>query len=274
VEHAAQPSIQREGARTIRVAAIGDLHARAASPLGLAEDLRAIDGGADVLVITGDLTESGRLPEAQVVSDLLSEMSIPKVAVLGNHDRRGVRRKAMRAVLEQAGVHLLDGTSHTMTFADGRRLGLAGVGGYGGGFWPEEVPDLVHARISKAVGLRARRESLRLEVALASLDHERTDATIVVLHYSPTASTLGEEPILKYWMLGNSLLGRVIDGHPVDLVLHGHAHLGNNAGQTPGGTPVRNVAVQVIGRPVIYDVQRTQRVTEVTAPLMVGGGRP
>ncbi|MGI8962957.1 MAG: metallophosphoesterase family protein [Thermomicrobiales bacterium] len=252
--------------RPIRLAAIGDLHLRTVIPRQMAEDLRSIDGTADVLVITGDLTEGGKIPEVELASELLSTIRMPKVAVLGKHDRRGLRRKAMRIVLEAAGVTLLDGASVTLTFDDGRRLGLAGVGGYGGGFWPEEVPDLVSARISQAVAVRARRESLRLEEALASLVGQSNDANVVVLHYSPTVSTLGNEPLIKYWMLGNSLLGKVIDAHDVDLVLHGHAHLGNHVGQTPGGVPVRNVAATVTGKPMIYDVSANRTVADIGSP--------
>ncbi len=252
--------------RPIRLAAIGDLHLRTTIPQQLADALCSIDGSADVLVITGDLTDGGKIPEVELVSELLSHIQMPKVAVLGNHDRRGLRRKAMRIVLEASGVTLLDGNSLTLTFDDGRRLGMAGVGGYGGGFWPEEVPDLVSARISQAVAVRARRESLRLQEALASLADQNNDANVVVLHYSPTVSTLGHEPPSKYWMLGNSLLGRVIDAHEIDLVLHGHAHLGNHAGQTPGGVPVRNVAAHVTGRPMIYDVCADRAVEDIGYP--------
>ncbi len=250
----------------IRLAAIGDLHLRTTIPRALADDLAAIDGLADLLVITGDLTEGGKIPEVELARELLSGIAMPKVAVLGNHDRRGIRRKAMRLALEASGVTLLDGGSLTMTFSGGRTLGIAGVGGYGGGFWPEEVPDLVSARFSKAVGVRARRESLRLQTALDALAGQRNTANIVVMHYSPTVSTLGNEPLIKYWMLGNSLLGKVIDDHQVDLVLHGHAHLGNHIGQTPGGVPVRNVAAHVTGRPTLYDVGIERDVREVPPP--------
>lgn len=245
-------SVQLES--PFRIAAIGDLHLKADVPQKMADELALIDGSVDLLVIAGDITEGGRLPEVELACDLLAGISTPIIAVLGNHDRRGVRRRAMRLLLEQAGVRLLDGNSIVHECRDGRRLGLAGVGGYGGGFWPEEAPDLISARFSKAVGLRARREAIRLQAALDELDREESDAVVVVLHYSPTVSTLGEEPPIKHWMLGNSLLGRVIDDHCVDLVIHGHAHLGNQYGQTPGGTPVRNVAVSVTGGPVVYDV--------------------
>lgn len=256
---------------TFRIAAIGDLHLKSAVPRDIAEELAALDGKVDLLVIAGDITEGGRLPEVELACDLLAGIRTPIIAVLGNHDRRGVRRRAMRLLLESAGVRLLDGSSLVHVGPGGGKIGLAGVGGYGGGFWPEEVPDLIAARLSKAVGVRARREALRLQNALDELEFRDSDVVVVVMHYSPTVSTLGEEPPLKYWMLGNSLLGRVIDDHRVDLVIHGHAHLGNEYGQTPGGTPVRNVAVSVTGGPVIYEVSRRRLVAPSLAQSLAAG---
>jgi hypothetical protein len=49
-------------------------------------------------------------------------------------------------------------------------------------------------------------------------------------------------------MLGNCELGVVLDRYAPDLVIHGHAHLGTLMGQTPGGVPVRNVALPVVGK--------------------------
>ncbi len=251
--------------RIVRIAAIGDLHVHNDIPVDLANGLRALNGQVDALIIAGDLTDGGRIPEMRLTAELLGELDMPKIAVLGNHDRRGLRRREMRHLLDQAGTTLLDGDAYTLAFPNGLRLGFAGVGGYGGGFWPEEVPDIVSARLSKAVALRARRESVRLETALTSLASDTTDANLVVMHYSPTVSTLGHEPPIKYWMLGNSLLGKVIDDHHVDLVLHGHAHLGNYVGQTPGGVPVRNVAAHVVGRPMLFDIAANGGISEVTA---------
>lgn len=250
--------------KPIRIAAIGDLHLRTTVPVDLADDLLSVDGQADLLLLAGDLTENGRIPEVEMAGELLSTIRMPKVAVLGNHDRRGVRRKAMRDILERAGIVLLDGDAYTMHLPDNRLLGLAGVGGYGGGFWPDEGADIVSARLTKAVGIRARREAQRLDTALHHLANQPVDATVVMMHYSPTVSTLGNEPVVKYWMLGNSLLGNVIDNHPVDLVIHGHAHLGNPVGQTPGGVPVRNVAAHVIGRPMMYNVRTSRQVDDLT----------
>lgn len=244
-------------------------------PAQLVDGLGALEGAVDLLVIAGDITENGRIPEVELASGLFSTLTMPKIAVLGNHDRRGIRRRAMRLLLEASGVRLLDGDSLIHRFDDGRTIALAGVGGYGGGFWPEEAPDLLATRLSKAVGVRARREALRLAAALDDIGPDEVDAVVVVMHYAPTVSTLGDEPLLKYWMLGNSLLGRVIDDHEVDLVIHGHAHLGNHEGLTPGGTPVRNVAAHVTGSPRIYEVTGRKSVhTAGSGYDLVAASRP
>ncbi|MGC4107522.1 MAG: metallophosphoesterase [Thermomicrobiales bacterium] len=249
--------------RPVRVAAIGDLHLHDSVPSALTEALLSMNDVADLLVIAGDITENGRIPEGELARDLFGGITIPKIAVLGNHDRRGARRIALRRTFEAAGIQLLDGDASVIELNDGRTVGIAGVGGYGGGFWPEETPDVPGARISKAVGVRARREAVRLRHALDDIARKDLDVRLVVMHYAPTTSTLGDEPVMKYWMLGNSQLGRVIDEHAVDLVIHGHAHLGNEVGQTPGGTPVRNVATHVTGGPVLYKVAAGKQVESI-----------
>lgn len=256
-------SSEKRAIRPVRIAAIGDLHVRTEMPAAVVEGLEAIGDAVDILIIAGDLTENGRLPEIAIASEFLAKIDTIKIAVLGNHDRRGFKRVAFRNYLDRAGIILLDGDARVFRLADGRVIGIAGAGGYGGGFWPEEQPDILHARISKAVGVRARRESERLRNAISVLNGDGIDLRLVVLHYAPTVSTLGDEPLLKYWMLGNSLLGKAIDESDIDLVIHGHAHLGNQVGQTPAGTPVRNVAASVTGGPVIYDVLPYQQVTTV-----------
>jgi Icc-related predicted phosphoesterase len=87
------------------------------------------------------------------------------------------------------------------------------------------------------------------------------DVTIALMHFSPTVSTLGREPIAKYWMLGNCELGVVLDRHRPDLVIHGHAHLGNLEGHTVGGLPVRNVAVSITSDVYIEAVSSVERET-------------
>jgi Icc-related predicted phosphoesterase len=230
---------------SIRVAAIGDLHIRGREDLGAIPGLAALSENADLLLVAGDLTENGRLPEAELAGELLATARLPVVAVLGNHDLRSLRRVAFRRVLERSGVEVLDGSATVVRLANGSRVGIAGTVGSGGGFWPHEGPDAIHARTLKRLAIRARRECHALERALLSLD---ADVRIAMLHFAPTTTTLGREPLAKYWMLGNCELGVVLDRRVPDLVIHGHAHLGTLRGSTLGGVPVRNVALPVAGR--------------------------
>lgn len=246
--------IDTETDMRIRIVAVGDVHFRIDAPPAIEDSLREAAANADIVLLTGDITDNGRLPEVQAVASLMSGIDAPVFAVLGNHDRRSLRRREFRRVLESGGVELLDGESTVVELAGNLRVGVVGVGGYGGGFWPDEAPDLLSTRLSQAVAVRARREAVRLEAALDALASHPTDLTIVNMHYAPTTSTLGLEPLMKHWMLGNSILGRVVDRHDVSLVVHGHAHLGNYEGYTPGGTPVRNVALPVIGRPAVIEL--------------------
>jgi Icc-related predicted phosphoesterase len=236
---------------TFRVAAIGDLHIWGKVPTALYPEFESVRHRADVLVITGDITNNGMILQAQLAADLLSLVKIPIVAVMGNHDRRALMRMPKySAILEQAGVTFLRGSTYTIENSVGR-LGFAGVSGSGGGFWPDEGPDTIGRRTLQLLAVRARREANRLDDALSTLD---TDIKVVVTHVSPTTSTLGREPVFKYFLLGNCEFGRVVDRHNVDLVLHGHAHLGNMIGQTAGGVPVRNVAQDVSGGIIIHEL--------------------
>jgi Icc-related predicted phosphoesterase len=238
----------------VRVVATGDLHIRADDPGFVAPRLRAAARDADALLIAGDITEHGRVVEAERARDLLAGIRVPILAVMGNHDLRSLRRVAFRQVLMEAGVSVLDGASAVLHTDAGVRVGFAGIAGCGGGFWPADDPEAIHARAWNTLAVRQRREAAKLDAALSRLD---ADVRIVLMHFAPTPSTLGSEPEAKYWMLGNGELGRVIDRHRVDLVLHGHAHLGNRSGWTALGTPVRNVAFPVNNDVVRLVVEET-----------------
>lgn len=224
----------------LRIAAIGDLHIRSTVPTELVHQSVDLHKRADVLVVAGDITNGGRILEVEVAAEFLSRINLPKLAVLGNHDRRTTRRRHFLAVLREAGVLMIDGeTTILPAFPE---VGFAGVGGSGGGFWPEEAEPTPSNRAIQAMAVRARREAARLDVALSKTE---TPVKIAVLHFAPTVSTLIGEPPLKYPLLGNSALGRVVDKHHVDLVFHGHSHIGSPEGTTPGGIPVRNVAYDI-----------------------------
>jgi Icc-related predicted phosphoesterase len=227
-----------------RIAAVGDLHIRGGTHRPYIPGLARLHERADLLLITGDLTDSGRVVEAEQAAELLASAQLPAVAVLGNHDLRSLRRVAFRRAFERSGIEVLQGGATTIQLPNGIRVGVAGATGSGGGFWPVEGPDAIHTRTFKRLALRAQRECELLDGALGGLN---TDVCIVATHFAPTVTTLGREPLAKYWMLGNCELGVVLDRWLPDLVVHGHAHLGALRGRTPGGVPVRNVALPVVG---------------------------
>lgn len=244
---------------SVRIAAIGDLHIRTTIESSYVRQLIGIEKRADILIVPGDITNGGRIQEVELAAELFSRIHIPIIGVMGNHDRRTTRRRHFLSILEQAGVRMLDGETWEY-----EGIGIAGVSGSGGGFWPDEPEDPVSNRAWQALSVRAHREASRLDAALSTLD---TPRRIALLHFAPTTSTLVGEPPIKYWLLGNSSLGHVIEKHHVDLALHGHSHVGSPYGLTPGGVPVYNVAAGVTGGVTILSVPLDPIVPVSTEPL-------
>lgn len=248
---------------TLHIAATADLHVRVGDDLTyLREGLAKAIAKADVLLIAGDLVDVGRLAEMEYLASVLADIPVPVFAVLGNHDRRGMRKSAMIKVLRKAGVRTLDGTSALVEIEGRPSLGVAGLTGTGGGFRPEGEEPGAGSRVTRAAMIKSHREAARLRQSMRNLNDLNPDTTVVMTHFSPVADTLVGEPPLKYWMLGNALLGRTIDEFKPALVIHGHAHLGSEIGATEAGVPVRNVAVPVCGGLRLFDLEPGQPVRD------------
>ena len=226
----------------IRVAAAGDLHVGVDSVGRLRPLLADLARDADLFLLAGDLTQRGRPEEAKVLAAELDGLGVPTVAVLGNHDYHTDEQDAVARVLEDAGISVLEGSAVVVRVGD-RRVGVAGTKGFGGGFAGASASDFGEPEMKAFVG-QTRKLARGLERALAAL---RADRRIALLHYSPVAETLAGEPREIYPFLGSYLLAEAVDRSGADLVVHGHAHRGSPSGTTPGGVPVRNVAVPVIG---------------------------
>jgi Icc-related predicted phosphoesterase len=227
----------------IRVAATADVHVGRDSAGTLRPHLDVLGDQADVLLIAGDLTKCGQPDEARVLAGELADLAVPVVAVLGNHDHHAGREDELRAVLEDAGVTVLEGETTTIP-VNGSRLAVAGVKGFGGGFAGACAADFGE-REMKAFIRHTKDVAGRLR---AQLETAEAEVRVALLHYSPVEATLrGERPEI-FPFLGSYLLAEAIDAAGADLVLHGHAHAGSPAGATPGGVPVRNVAQPVLGR--------------------------
>ena len=73
----------------IRVAAVGDLHIGGDGSSRWRDALKPVSDDADLLLLAGDLTRVGAKDEAAAVASALELVSIPIIAVLGNHDYHG-----------------------------------------------------------------------------------------------------------------------------------------------------------------------------------------
>lgn len=223
---------------TLRIAAVADIHVKKNSTGAFQDLFTRITTAADVLLLCGDLTDYGALEEAKVLArEVTTGLRIPAIGVLGNHDFEMGHADEIKAILQEAGITMLDGDS---TEVEG--VGFAGVKGFCGGFgrralgaWGEEmIKKFVHETVE---------EALKLEAALARL---RTPQKVAVLHYSPIHATCVGEPAEIMPFLGSSRLEEPIDRYRVTAVFHGHAHRGSPEGRTKGNAPVYNVAMPLL----------------------------
>src|SRR3954469_6966671 len=120
-------------AKTIKVAAAGDIHAGADDGDRVRDAFRRVADPADVILLARDLTQHGQVDEVCVVADACRDLQVPVVAVLGNHDWQSDRPGDLSRALAEAGVVVLDRT-HTILPLNGVSVGVAGVKGFVGGF--------------------------------------------------------------------------------------------------------------------------------------------
>ena len=252
-----------ESRRTIRVAAVGDLHCKAESR-GLYQPLLAkVAESADVLVLCGDLTDHGLVEEAKVLAaELAASGKLPTVAVLGNHDYESGQQGEVRQILKDAGVSLLDGDAIEV-----KGVGFAGVKGFAGGFGRGTLSAFGEPATKEFVR-EALEEAMKLEAALLRL---RTPGKIAILHYSPIRGTVENEPLEIFPFLGCSRLEEPINRYQVNACVHGHAHNGSPEGKTAAGVPVFNVSLPLMRK--IYPDRPAFRLMEVDViPVGVNGG--
>ena len=223
----------------VRFAAVGDLHVTKESAGQLRGFFAQASEAADVLLLCGDLTDYGTADEAHVLAEELAAVSVPIVAVLGNHDYESGTPEVVCEALTRAGVRVLDGSACEI-----EGVGIAGIKGFAGGFGRGSLGAWGEPAIKLFVR-EAQQEAMKLEAALAKL---RTTRRIALLHYSPITGTVEGEPAEIYPFLGSSRLEEPLLRYPVDAVFHGHAHRGTREGKTINGVPVYNVAKPLLQR--------------------------
>lgn len=223
------------------IAAVADIHVKAGDKGKWTDYFRQISSQADVLLICGDLTDTGDEDEAQILADELKSCTIPVVCVMGNHDYEKGRHKLIRQTIQNDHVHVLDGEAVVIG-----NVGFAGIKGFGGGF-DNHMLSMFGEDAMKAFVQEAVNESLHLERALSRIDAEHPGIPkIALLHYAPIKDTVIGEPEAIFPFLGCSRLAEPLSKQDVQAVFHGHAHAGTLEGNINGSIKVYNVAMPVL----------------------------
>ena len=235
------------------------MHASEATRERVERAFAEVEEQSDVVLLAGDLTTTGEPEQARVLADACRGLSIPVLAVLGNHDFHAGRAGDVRAILEEAGVRVLDRSWRTCEIA-GLELGVVGTKGFIGGFPGCVLPDFGEAML-REVYAETTHEAEAIAHGLQEIVH--CDLRVVLLHYAPVEATIAGEPVGIHVLLGSDRLATPIAEYGADLVLHGHAHAGSFEGHI-GQIPVYNVAVHVTGRDFwIFDLEGARGRSEV-----------
>jgi Icc-related predicted phosphoesterase len=219
------------------IAAVGDLHCTKTSGSALQALFGQLDPRTSVLLLCGDLTDYGLPEEARVLVKELALVKAPIVATLGNHDFESGREAEVTAILQEAGIHVLDGDACEIA-----GVGFAGAKGFLGGFGRHTLEPWGEGA-TKSFVRAATEEAVKLGAALAKL---RTARRVAVLHYAPIEATVVGEPREIYPFLGTSRLEEPLNRYEVTAAFHGHAHHGTPEGRTTSGAPVYNVALPLL----------------------------
>lgn len=221
----------------MKIAAIGDLHVKEHLEPHYRELFIEIGKNADVLLLCGDLTDTGLPKEAENLARDLATLPIPVLGILGNHDHQSGHVPEVKKILTRAKLIFLDEQIHEIG-----DVGFAGAKGYCGGFGNHMLSSFGEAA-TKAFVAEAVAETLKLENGLQRL---KTPKKIVALHYAPIPQTVqGESPEI-FPFLGSSRFAEVIERFDVHAVVHGHAHRGTFEGTMRKGTPVYNCCGEVV----------------------------
>lgn len=220
---------------------MADIHTKITDAGLLRPIFQQVSQEADVLVICGDLTDTGDEEEAEILAQDLDVLQIPVIGVLGNHDYEKGRHKIIKKILSDHHMTILDGES--IVVAD---VGFAGVKGFGGGF-DQYMLSIFGEDMMKSFVHEAVNESLQLDRALARLEQDHPELPkIAIMHYAPIKETIEGEPEQIFPFLGSSHLAEPLGRRQVAAAFHGHAHAGKLRGETSANVPVYNIALPVL----------------------------
>ena len=162
--------------------------------------VNALDPAPDVVLLSGDLVDTGGDEEYAMLKELLAPLRAPRLAIPGNHDSR----EGFRRALGGDGFVPASGPIH---YAAGRFGALRIVA------LDVTLPSLHHGVFGTA-------EARWLEATLAA---EPGQPTVLMLHQPPFETAI---PYLDLYLChGGALLAEIVGRHPkIERIVCGHVH--------------------------------------------------
>src|SRR5690606_14590555 len=168
-----------------KIAAMADIHTKNTDKGILRATFERINEEAQVLLICGDLTDTGDEDEAKILGEGLAALQVPVVGVLGNHDYEKGRHKIIKQILMDHGMIILDGEAAVV-----ENVAFAGVKGFGGGF-DQYMLSIFGEEMMKQFVNEVVNESLQLDRALTRLEQEDPELPMGELtHHAPIKDTI------------------------------------------------------------------------------------
>jgi 3',5'-cyclic-AMP phosphodiesterase len=164
------------------------------------EEILRLPQRPDVLVVTGDLADFGRIEEYQHLRRLLAPLAMPYYLLPGNHDERS----ALRAAFPEH-AYLRQWQPYVQYAIDDWPLRIVAIDtvipGEGGG----------------------RLDHVRLDWLERTLSAEPQKPTLVIMHHPPFVTLIGHMD--RIGLDGSDRLESIIARHPqVERILCGHLH--------------------------------------------------
>jgi Icc-related predicted phosphoesterase len=224
------------------IAAVSDIHV---NKYPIPKDFfDRVNDIADLFIIGGDMND-GKSKEVTHFLDLVSGVKIPMVVIFGNHDcDAGDIERIRKELAKNPLMTILDG-EYAEYGLNGKKLGIAGTKGFGGGFTPHTIVSRGESVVKDFLE-EERHEAEKLETALYQMKNATPDFKIALTHWAAFEETIEGEPKELYVMLGSSKLDDVIESANPHLALNGHAHHGpKGIKKARGKFPACNIAYKV-----------------------------
>lgn len=194
----------------MRLIHISDLHFGAVDP-GLPNNLRTaiIAAKADLLVVSGDLTQRGRKTEFQQAKEFLDSLPIPQLVVPGNHDVQGSWNFWERFLTPFGNYRNIINTNLEPVWSTSGLI-VNGANSARPAGW----------NLDWSRGRLSRRQVARMASLFGKADAD--DLRVLVVHHPPAAPPDGTA---RHLLGGLKEFTGAVNEADVDLVLSGHFHM-------------------------------------------------